>query len=915
MCKGKSMPTKSFKKGFLASSIAMILTGTSVQVMAAEEAKINKDETEVIEVTGLRGSNKQNLNNKRFANSVVDSITAEDIGKFPDKNVAESLSRISGVSITRDFGEGEKISVRGTDPTKNRTLLNGQNVASADWFVLDEPTRSFNYTLLPSQIVSNLEVYKSPTASLDEGSIGGTVVLHTRKPFDLDTNTLYASVEAQYSDLSEETDPQISGLYSWKNEDENFGVLVSYVNQKRTLRRDGYEVLGWGNEWDSAADPTVPAEVDGAKIPGILGNAYFTQERERETFMAAVQWAPTDELDMTLNYLNSELEANNTNYNLLHVPKWNRDTGWRGNGGYTVVPGSTNVQDGAQLGGSFSGAATNTTAYNVIDRIAGSETESIDLDTRYTADHFSLTFQIGTTEASGGTERDRLYEFAANADYTYDVSNGSIDISHESDFAPGQPDAYALGWVQGADKPQTDEETYAQLDLEIPVELGAFDALKFGMKYRDHEKAQTFVAHRWHIESAGVDLDGDGNIGTGLDEIVGLYPNYGSLESGHTPSNHQDGLGGYSQGYALIDLNKANAALDAAHTTELDLLDGFYTVSEKILAGYAQADFSGDGFRGNLGMSVVQTDADISVWDYSGNWWDDANQGCNGFSTDCTRNWNTDNKTTTDVLPSLNVAFDLDSDTILRAAFYRSMARPDYSAMAPRINANEDTGLAVRGNADLESQYANSFDLGYEWYYSDSSMVGATYFFKDISSYTTYSPKVITRIDEETGQPISIVENTILNGPGGTTQGVEFIWQHSFDNGFGYVTNYTYTDAGNDGERDLDIAGSGLVKGASEHMVNLMGYYENDVISARAMYNYRSEWYDGVTDFGSEQFTEAFGQVDLSVTWMATDYLDVKFEAVNVTDETIHKYHQVEDRFSKSYANGRRLVVGASIKF
>ena len=232
--KGKSMSSTIFKKGALASSIALILAGGAApMVMAAEEEKAA--EIEVIQVTGIRGSLKENINAKRFADGVVDVITAEDIGKFPDKNVAESLSRITGVAVSRDFGEGEKITIRGAGPKYNRTLLNGQTVGTADWFILDEATRSFNYTMLPSVIVKGLEVHKSPTASIDEGSLGGTVILKTRRPLDMDANTASISLEAQYSETSGETDPLISGMYSWKNESENFGFMISAVQQDRSV--------------------------------------------------------------------------------------------------------------------------------------------------------------------------------------------------------------------------------------------------------------------------------------------------------------------------------------------------------------------------------------------------------------------------------------------------------------------------------------------------------------------------------------------------------------------------------------------------------------------------------------------------------------------------------------------------------
>ena len=218
---------------FLHSSLAVLaLTGA----VGSIQAQAQTDEPAVLEeviVTGIRGSLQESLETKRFASSVVDAISAEDIGKFPDKNVADSLARITGVSVTRGFGEGEKIAVRGTSPDQNRTLLNGAAVASADWFVLDNPSRAFNYTLLPSTIVSGLEVFKSPQADIQEGSLGGTVMLRTRRPLDMDANSGVVQVQGMYSETSEEWDPNVSALYSWKNDAETLGFNVSLTKQDR----------------------------------------------------------------------------------------------------------------------------------------------------------------------------------------------------------------------------------------------------------------------------------------------------------------------------------------------------------------------------------------------------------------------------------------------------------------------------------------------------------------------------------------------------------------------------------------------------------------------------------------------------------------------------------------------------------
>ncbi|WP_241651945.1 TonB-dependent receptor plug domain-containing protein [Pseudoalteromonas phenolica] len=299
----------------LISSILMASTASFSSSSLAQGAQT--DEVEVIQVRGIRGSVVKSINAKRYANSIVDAVSSEDIGKFPDQNVAESLQRITGVSMSRNFGEGERISIRGTSENQNRTLLNGQAVGSADWWVDSSASRGFNYTMLPSEIVSGLEVYKSPEADIDEGSIGGTVIVKTRKPLDLDANKIAGSVIMQHSEVSGETDPQLAGLYSWKNDEESIGALVSVFRQERNLRRDGIEAWSWTHRDETLEDGTV---VENVYTPGGGGSAMFTQGRVRTGFNFTLQYRPSDNMDVTFNALNSTLEANNANQNFLWLP-------------------------------------------------------------------------------------------------------------------------------------------------------------------------------------------------------------------------------------------------------------------------------------------------------------------------------------------------------------------------------------------------------------------------------------------------------------------------------------------------------------------------------------------------------------------------------------------------------------------
>jgi len=603
------MSSIKFKKGILATSIAMILAGVSSQAMAAEEATADKkeQEVEVIEVRGIRGSLKANINAKRFADSVVDVITSEDIGKFPDKNVSESLSRIAGVGVSREFGEGEKITIRGSGPQENRTLLNGQNVATADWFILDNPSRGFNFTLLPSSLVKGLEVYKTPQASSDEGSIGGTVVMKTRRPLELDANTIKLGLQAQYSETSEAIDPQIDALYSWKNEDENFGVLISLTQQDRTVQREGLEVLGW-----------TPADENGMRTPKDIGVPIFKQDRELRTVFASIQYAPTDDLDFTLNILDSKMSANNINSNLLIRPQNNLAD---------LI--NTSAVDNNVYAGTVAGAGSY--EWDFINRESSTETSSYDLDINYSGDGYSLHAQVGTTKAAGGTYNEASWSFVPNvpdadSGYSFDLSNREVNTG----VSPTDGSQWKQNWTWGGNKPTTDEETYAQLDLSLDVDYGAFYSVDVGIKYRDHDRTQGRQAYSWHGPGTRPDFNGwGGYLGYIFEQCPtldtcglanGTQPVAENVVNGNLTTQLE---GDREQFMALAFDGEADYAIS-------NVLGEIWDINESILALYTQGNFSGDGFRGNVGVRIVQTKQTASSYNFSLDSW--------GFNT-VDRDW------------------------------------------------------------------------------------------------------------------------------------------------------------------------------------------------------------------------------------------------------------------------------------
>lgn len=853
---GETMAISTKNKLSLAISQALLAASLSTTyVQAAEENTAEQSDVEVIQVRGIRGSLVKSLNTKRFSGSVVDAVTAEDIGKFPDQNVAESLQRITGVSISRNFGEGERVSIRGTSESQNRTLLNGQAVGSVDWWTNSPASRGFNYTMLPSEIVSGLEVYKSPEADIDEGSIGGTVIVRTRKPLELEANKIAGSIMAQHSEVSGETDPQLSGLYSWKNEDETFGALISVVRQQRNLRRDGIESWSWTHRDIEMEDGTVHKNVYSS---GGGGSAMFSQERIRTGFNASLQYRPSDALDITFNALDSTLEANNENQNFLWLPGY-------GGSKYQDVTIIDHDKVGKMLIAGTLGLSPD--GNNILDetKVRNSElsTESYDLKADYQGDIWQTSVHLGYTKGSGGSHADRSVGWGGNYVHSYDASSvEDMKTSYSADPADGTK--WSLDFLRYDQNNAKDDEHYVQVDFNRPVDVAVFSNIKFGAKYRDHsrynEKRQTATR-------------------TDLGWSLADY----SLQM---PSDYLSGLGsnGTLKNYAITDSNKVRREGDALGWQYNLLKASTFEVEEQILAGYIKADIDADSLRGNLGVRLVQTNQDTGA--YVG------------------ENWQTQSKDYFDVLPSLNLAIDLDDDLIMRLAAARVMSRPDYNSMTPSTSYNLETKTGTGGNPDIDPYRANQFDVSIEWYFDEASLFSAALFHKDIQSFLD------SQLTLETHEGVGILVNRPVNGRSGTIQGLELAVQHDIYQGLGVMANYTYVDGEAKGPNGEDIT----IPGNSEHTINLSAYYENEYLNGRISYNYRTG-YD--TGLGWPGYVDDYGQIDANLNYNVTENVTLVFEAINLTDEHTFSYQEkgVEQALTGVYADGRRYVAGVRFNF
>ncbi len=819
-----------FKKNVLATNIAILL-GSMVSVAAfAADAETAEENIEKIEVKGMRASMKASVNDKRFSNSVVDAVTAEDIGKFPDGDVGESLGRIPGVAVSRQFGQGQGVSIRGASSSLTRTLLNGHSVASTGWYDQQSIDRSFNYSLLPSEMVGGIEVYKSSQADLPEGGVGGTVIVKTRKPLDLDANTVFLSAKGDYGTISEETDPELSGLYSWKNEDENFGFLISAAGSETTYQRNGIESLvGWGD--------IVPTT--------------FEQERERTAINGSFQYSPTDNLNFGLDIMSLDMKANNANTSLFVMFPDDKDEACEQRNSLGTCTFYRRDGNGENPGWAQTWA-----------RQASMDSNTYDFNFDYENDVFKVEGRVGNTKSEGGTDLTSNYGFwlGTAADYagTYDATGKviKIDVANKNftadDFA-GQ--LSPAGWALKK-QPNSDEETYAQLDFTIPTDLGAITSFKTGVRYADHDVSMLSIPANVKSDIAQKDASAyyNGQISSG---------------AGYTlPKPDMDAM-----------LRDAKAAIDGFATEGLVYGAGYGTINEENLSLYLMANFEADGMRGNFGLRYISTDAssDYFALQADGNYADDLSTKDASYS---------------DVLPSINVAFDVAPDVIIRTSASQVISRPNYADMfasSALVGYQDDVAgneVVNTGNIALEPFKATQADLGVEWYFSPDGLMGVSYFIKDVSSFVTSEQKLdqsIGIIDPVSGED-SWTVSTKKNGTGGQIQGVELQIQDGFDNGFGYSANYTFADSDAAAENYPDEVS--VFSDSSKHTVNLVGYYEMDDFSARVAYNWRSEYMmRELPGFYGNREHQDFGTLDLSANYNITEYLGITFEVVNLLEE------------------------------
>lgn len=968
--------------GFAGTAYAQTADATAQDQDAAQPAGTSGE----IIVTGYRESIEESLRQKRTAESFVDVITAEDIGKFPDKNVADALQRVPGVVITRDGGEGSRVSIRGLQPGLTLTLLNGNFLAGAD---SGDPQRSFNYVMLPSNFIASTEVYKSPEARLEEGGVGGTIILNTRRPLDLDAWSGFASVEGTYSDTTEKFEPQLAAQVSWKNDAETLGFLVGGVYQERSNRElRGYtETWRWWSDRDEDGNILTPAtDVNGDPFanddaisywpgegvtardgthysgywaPQSVNTEVFDQKRERYGIQATMQVRPFDNVTVTSNYFRFEYSSDFVS-NVLKIPEWGYGNFFTGP---TFDPSGTIFQSAAfEVPAAGTECLANTPPCTMeTPQLAGTYSRekqvsnTFETEVAYEGDRFEAVAKFGKTRATGGPSmrfgvaaKPRLTitgaEQNGNFYSAWDMTGGNLSMEFSPELQENIKNGIAqidIGSTGSGFTNSELEQRYAQLDLTRHFD-NFLSSIQVGAKWRELDIQRETGRNEWYADPATERRYQD------TPEGAIARPEYFYDE----PMGNI--IGGFDANlFPGIDFNRYLDHINSTYGPSVRVPEpnNLYNITERVWAGYVQANFETGGLRGNIGLRVANTkqsgvtsdrlqylsdycrDGPGGPFDPNRPIGDDGN--CQVLPLDEREEIvNTrieESKSYTDWLPSLNLAYEVTDTLLLRGAVAKVIARPAFGDLASarsltyrsaeyafdRGQFGEFEGWSGSGgNAELKPFSAWQYDLGIEWYFQPGSVVGATLFRKDVSDFIV--PLVLDVEREVAGETVLIQPySTVANGSNAVSQGVELYAQHTLPFGLGAQVNFTYNDTSvADITLDGEKVGESALVGSSKTQLNASVFYETDRLLLRASYNRRGEVVGGLAS-GLNVYTDPYEQIDLNASYELFDNLLLTAAVINLTksEESQHLGNDTNDRFYRNNYFGRRAYIGLSYNF
>ncbi|MGK0270875.1 MAG: iron complex outermembrane receptor protein [Cocleimonas sp.] len=923
--------TKILPMSMISIAVSIAISG---QAYAAEEQSkevLENHEIEVISVTGLRSSLDRALQNKRNSDSLVDGIAAEDIGKFPDQNVAEALQRITGVSISRTNGEGAQVTVRGFGPEFNQVRINDRLMASAT------KGRDFDFQQMPSELISGADIIKTPTANISEGSIGALINIRTARPIDSDKLTANFSAKARYNDLADEVDPQLSGIVSNSFLDNTFGVLVgvSYVeSNNRTdmtggVRSSVFDGRNGDINGDSIMDADgSPISVTDLRFPGRQEYRVESETRERFAVNSTLQWIPSDNVLTTLDIFYTDFNRQGAGFGIQAPLQSGAFSNVHASEDNTLTAGTTTPQRFDML---------------QIDQGSDSQTYLIGFDTDVDYDTWSLHTSISHSQAKSDNTRSDLVPQIGSGNgiddlgfISFDSRNSDVmEINTNIDVADTRN--VRAHWNNTQTDEIKDEISEFKLSGIKELELEILDSVEAGIFYTQQTKS---------VKHYGTDGNQDcfATCGSGLqmsESLFGVLPfnDYLSNESGNFPRQwtYIKDVAGYKQ--ELSDL-KGFEAFSESYVPRAST-----EVEEETSGAFIQANFEGGEiadmpWSGNIGLRYFKTSVESSGADQVlTNVW--RNDPDNPNTTALLVSYSDEMPLTSkndysDILPSINFKLDITENWVFRTAAAKVITRPTIDslgvAQAYQTSNIESFGV-ISGNPTLEPFEVYQLDASFEYYADNGNAYTLAFYAKDIKTFISESTVIEDSgfdLSSNFGDDINLMQARTANQnrDGGRITGFELAGTHFFDylpgwlSGMGIQANYTYANSKDDNILVNELPAVQQtefgVEGFAENTFNTSVFYDKDDFQARIAYNWRDEYLlsrRGSRSFGLPEIVDAYGQFDLSMSYNVNEDITISFEGVNITDERTYITEDVKDRVSLISYSGRRFTLGVNVSF
>lgn len=857
---------------------------------------------EEIVVRGIRAAQESSQLIKRDAAQIVDAITAEDVGKLPDQNIAESLQRITGVQIQRDLGEGSGVSVRGL--TQNRFEVDGATLTGND------TGRGVNFESIPSELYSGIRVYKSPTASQVEGSLGALIRLTTLRPLDLsrkDPILVAGSAQAAYSEYRNAWDPTLSGMIAGRFDTAvgEIGAVLSLSYQRRSLRNDYMQVIAWdrttfgdlnGNGVVESA-PTGPLTPDEVYRARAIRQVTQLADRKRIGGLGTVQWRPGGgfELRATANYLEYSQE---NDYRQLQFATNRPNTA---SSAVTITP------DRTLSAATITGTAFSTQNFS-IPTTQTNFNGQLELDWKSSDNlHMKLLGTIGRGRnkpllrifpvLQQRTGQTLQYDFGAGTGLPT-VAIPNFDFSNLAN--------YAANTVATQRRDPRNDDNALLFDVDYAINSGWLKSVEAGARYSnggvDFDFYRTTSAKLLGRPATTLETQ----LPPGAFALT--FPGGADFMEGFS-GNVPRGWVTYSPEYLRGPGGEALLALAGLDPNAVPLdYTASWKVHEKTYAGYVQANFDGDlgsmPVRGNIGVRYVKTDS-VSTGYFP-------QSGTNFYLPELfERHYG-------DWLPSANLTIYPAQDFLVRFAAAKVMSRPAFTQLSAATTFMPAQAVATAGNPFLDPFRATQADVSFEWYYGRGDIVSLALFYKDVAAFITTETVSITGPDMIGGTQAYLLTRP-ANGRNGKIKGFEFNLEHNFVelpaplDGFGIRANYTFVDS-NTPDID-DITGETLpIPGLSRNSYNLVGFYEKYGFQARISYNWRSDFISG-TFAGRPIFTKGNGRLDASLGYDLTRNIALTVEAINLTKARDFNYFVLEERPLQIGINDRRFLFGVRGRF